>query len=267
MTSEAVPTQPDAPEPVAREAMPRNPALESIAIGAYDQNIFLCPRCTRPLAVGVSRCAGCRVRLVAGVPLLKVSGFVGMGFVIGIALAVGVLSTLALLAGPVAAPNQPPVAAVPSAVPGASVAPGVVDPAVPRAATSALRQSTLINQRLLTDQRRLARVMRSSGSGASEIAPVLRSLAWTVSFGDGLGGTISTWPDAVPFAKSLDSFYGQLARIADDGLSASVSNDKAYRDAGRRMLIVLDRLADIDAGSRALAATANIELPPLTPAS
>jgi hypothetical protein len=89
----------------------------------------------------------------------------------------------------------------------------------------------------------------------------------TVSFGDGLGGTISTWADAVPFAKSLDSFYGQLARIADDGLSASVSNDKAYRDAGRRMLIVLDRLADIDAGSRALAATANIELPPLTPAS
>jgi hypothetical protein len=43
---------------------PRDQADAGPAIGTADANIFLCPRCTRPLAVGVSRCAGCRTRLV-----------------------------------------------------------------------------------------------------------------------------------------------------------------------------------------------------------
>jgi hypothetical protein len=267
MTTDAVPTEVDAPREAApREAAPRDQAMYAMEIGAHDANIFLCPRCTRPLAVGVSRCAGCRTRLVAGVPLLKVSGFIGMGFAVGVALAFGLLATLAFFTGPTVATIEPPVAVVPSAAPGTSAAPGPVDPTVPRAAVSALRQSTLVNQRLLSDQRRLARAMRSSGAGASELAPVIRSLAWTISFGDDLGSTISTWPEATSFAKSLDSFYGQLSRIADDGLSASITNDSAYRDAGRRMLIVLERLTAIDKASRALAAKGNIELPPLTPA-
>ena len=60
----------------------RDSSPESGAIGLPDTNIFLCPRCSRPLAVGVSRCAGCGTRLVAGVPLLKVSGFVGKPLVV-----------------------------------------------------------------------------------------------------------------------------------------------------------------------------------------
>src|SRR6478752_5298390 len=63
---------------------PLDPSTGGAAIGAPDANIFLCPRCTRPLAVGVSRCAGCKTRLVAGVPLLKVSGFVALGLIAGL---------------------------------------------------------------------------------------------------------------------------------------------------------------------------------------
>ena len=61
------------------------------------------------------------------------------------------------------------------------------------------------------------------------------------------------------------SSYLRILRVADQGLSASITNKTAYRDAGRRMLLVLDRLKDLDKASRALAATANVELPPLDP--
>ena len=75
---------------------PLDPSTGGAAIGAPDANIFLCPRCTRPLAVGVSRCAGCKTRLVAGVPLLKVSGFVGLGMIAGLAIVGGIVGALTL---------------------------------------------------------------------------------------------------------------------------------------------------------------------------
>ena len=256
MTTDALPEE---------QERPRDPMIDAIPIGGYDRNIFLCPRCTRPLAVGVSRCAGCGMRLVAGTSLVKVIGFVGMGLLLGVALTVGLVGTLALLAPPTVAPTEPPVASAPSAAPGASGVPVPADPTVPRAALSALRQSALLNQRLLTDQQRLARVMRSSGAGASEIAPVLRSLAWTVGFGEGLGANIATWDAGTAFSKSLDSFYGSITRVADDGLSASIRSDSAYREAGRKMLVVLGRVTDVDKAARALATTAAIDLPPLSP--
>jgi hypothetical protein len=254
MTIDAMPGQPE---------RPTEPALDAFPIGATDSNIFLCPRCTRPLAVGVSKCPGCRTRLVAGVPLLKASGFIGMGLAIGIAVGVGMLGALALLAGPTAATVQPPTAAVPSLAPGQTAAPVPVDPSVPRVATSALRQSALVNQRLLADADRLRRRMASTGSGAAEIAPLLRSLAWTSGFAGGVASDVAAWDDGLSVAKSLASFYASIGRVADQGLSASITNKAAYRDAGRRMLLVLDRLKDLDKASRALAATANVELPPL----
>ena len=254
MTIDAMPGQPE---------RPHEPALDAYPIGATDSNIFLCPRCTRPLAVGVSRCPGCRTRLVAGVPLLKASGFIGMGLAVGITLGVGMLGALALLAGPTVATVQPPAAVVPSLAPGQTAGPVPVDTTVPRAATSALRQSTLVNQRLLADADRLRRRMASTGSGAAEIAPLLRSLAWTSGFAGGVASDVATWSDGIGVAKSLASFYASIGRVADQGLSASITNKTAYRDAGRRMLLVLDRLKDLDKASRALAATANVDLPPL----
>jgi hypothetical protein len=254
MTIDAMPGQPERPP---------DPALDAIPIGAMDSNIFLCPRCTRPLAVGVSRCPGCRTRLVAGVPLLKASGLIGMGLAVGVAVGVALLGGLALLAGPAVATVQPPVAAVPSLAPGQTAAPAPADPTVPRVAISALRQSTLVNQRLLADADRLRRRMASNGSGAAEIAPLLRSLAWTSGFAGGIAADVASWNDGAAVAKSLASFYASIGRVADQGLSASITNKAAYRDAGRRMLLVLDRLKALDKASRALAATATVELPPL----
>lgn len=247
------------------------PAKGPGAIGAPDANIFVCPRCTRPLAVGVSRCAGCGTRLVAGVPLLKASGFIGLGLVAGMLIGGGAVGALTSLGRPVTAPAAvPPVAALPSVVPASappvpSVAP--LPPVVPPAALSALRQSAVVNQRLLADADLLDRAMAATAPSAAEIAPLLRNLASTAAFGDRIASTIGTWDAGVAVSSDLAAFYAAIDRVAGEGLAASVSNERAYRDAGRRMLAVLAGLTDLDAASRGLAATVDVELPPLVPAA
>ena len=253
------------------DALPRDTANASVAMGTPDANIFLCPRCTRPLAIGVSKCAGCGTRLVAGVPLLKVSGFVGAGLIVGLLLGGGGVGAATLLGRPAPATVALPSAGiVPSAAP-ASVAPvpsGVpVAPAVPPAALSALRQSTVINQRLLADAELLSQAMAATAPASTDIAPLLRSLAATASFGDRAATAVGTWDDASLVAADLSAFYASIDRIAGDGLAASLNNARAYRDAGRRMLAALAGVTDLDAASRDLAATVDVELPPLVPAS
>ena len=253
---------------------PLDPSTGGAAIGAPDANIFLCPRCTRPLAVGVSRCAGCRTRLVAGVPLLKVSGFAGLGLIAGLAVGGGIVGALTLAGGATSTAAVAPPAAVPSAVP---VASGValtsaaplssivpVDPAVPAPALTALRRSTTVNQRLLVDADQLARALAARDPSPADIAPLLRNLAATASFGDGIASTVGTWDEAADLSAALASFYGSIDRIAQDALTASITNDRAYKEGATRMLAVLDRLAGLDARTRALATTAGLDLPPLT---
>lgn len=249
---------------------PRDESREPVAIGASDQHIFLCPTCTRPLAVGVSRCAGCGTRLVAGVPLLRVGGFVGLGLVAGMVVGGGLVAAVGALTRPADLPIvQPPVAIVPSAAPAVRAAPAPVAPAipgVPPSALSALRQSTVVNQRLLADGDLLARALAGGDPSAAEIAPLLRGLATNAAFGDRLVPAVASWDDGVAVSQGLAAFYASIARVADDGLAASLTNERAYIDAGRKMLLILDGLTDLDAASRGLAATADTELPPLIPA-
>ena len=254
---------------------PRDLASDGPAIGMPDANIFPCPRCTRPLAVGVSKCAGCGTRLVAGVPLLKVSGFIGLGLAAGLAIGGGIFGALTLLGGRTAAPPVavPPVAAVPSeaappsTVPGTSAVPqpsaAPVDPGVPAAALTALRRTTSVNQRLLADADLLAKALAARDPSPADIAPLLRNLASTASFGDAIASTVGTWDDAADVSTALASFYASIDRISQDALEASITNDRAYQDAGARMLTVLHRLASLDADTRALARTAGVDLPPL----
>jgi hypothetical protein len=249
---------------------PRDASPEPVAIGASDQNIFLCPNCTRPLAVGVSRCTGCGTRLVAGVPLLRVGGFVGLGLVVGMVVGGGLVAAVGSLTRPAAdSIVQPPVAVMPSAAPLVSAAPAPVAPvvpAVPPAALSALRQSTVVNQRLLADGDLLSRALASGNPSAAEIAPLLRGLATNAAFGDRLVPAVASWDDGVAVSQGLAAFYASIARVADEGLAASLTNERAYVEAGRRMLLILDGLTDLDAASRGLAASADTELPPLIPA-
>jgi hypothetical protein len=247
----------------------KNVTIEQAAIGEADANIFNCPRCARPLAVGNSRCAGCGLRMVAGVPLTRVSGFVAAGLVLGLLVGGGLVAAVSLMTRPVATPvTQAPTAVVPSAVPVApSVAAPVIDPAIPAAAASALRQSTTLNQRLLADADRLAAVLATDRPSGAEIAPLLRALASTASFGDRLAPNVAQWADGAAVSESLATFYAAVGRVAEEGLTASVQNNRAYVDAGKRMLVVLDQVTALDSASRELAATADLELPQLGPAA
>jgi hypothetical protein len=240
---------------------------EHFAIGEADADIFNCPRCSRPLAVGISRCAACGLRMVAGTPLVRVSGFVAGGLVLGLLVGGGAVAAMNALARPVDRPvAQAPTTVVPSAAvvgPSQAVPAPVVDPAIPASAVSALGQTTTLNRRLMVDADRLAAALASDHPSGAEIAPLLRTLASTASFGDRLAPTVAGWSDGAGVSQRLVTFYAAVGRIAEEGLAASVQNSRAYVDAGKRMLVVLRGLTDLDAASRALAATADIELPPL----
>ncbi len=249
---------------------PRDGSPEPVAVGASDQNIFLCPSCTRPLAVGVSRCSGCGTRLVTGVPLLRVGGFVGLGLVVGMVIGGGLMAAMGAASRPAdLTAVQPPVAVVPSAGPLVSPAPAPIAPAVaavPPSALSALRQSTVVNQRLLADGDLLAGALAGSDPSAAEIAPLLRGLATNAAFGDRLVPAVASWDEGLAVSEGLAAFYASIARVADEGLAASLTNERAYADAGRKMLLILGGLTDLDAASRGLAASVDTELPPLVPA-
>jgi hypothetical protein len=256
----------------------KNPATEhieqiaQIAIGEADANIFNCPRCKRPLAVGISRCAGCGLRMVGGIPLTRVFAFVAAGLVLGLLVGGGSVVAVTTLTRPVDKPvAQAPTTVTPVAPSAAPVAPTaaapVVNPAIPASAVSALRQSTILNQRLLSDAEKLAAALRAASPSGADIAPLLRTMASTASFGDRLAPAVGDWSDGAAVSQGLATFYAAIGRIADEGLSASVQNGRAYSDAGKRMLAVLAQITELDAASRALATSADVELPPLVPAS
>jgi hypothetical protein len=236
-----------------------------LPIGETDANIFACPACSRPLGTGTKRCPGCSTRLIAGVKLTRAAGFMAVGLTIGVILSSGVMTLMSAVARPadVVVPVAPPVV-TPTQMPIPSAPALVVDPGIPSQALSALRQSTLLNQRVLTDADRLAAALGAAKPSSREIAPILRTLATTASFGARLAGSVADWDEGVVVSQDLATFYAEISGAAEDGLSSSLANTRAYVAAGEQMLKVLAGLDAIDAASRALAASADLELPPLT---
>lgn len=238
----------------------------ALPIGEADANIFDCPGCSRPLATGTSKCPNCGSRLLAGVKLSKASAFIGTGLAIGLLIGGGGMALSAALTPTVAAPpvDAPPVV-TPSQAPVSSVAPPPIDPAIPTAAVSALRQSAEVNQRILVDANLLAAELASGSADGKSIAPILRSLAATAKFGDRLSPAIGTWDQGMLLSQQLVTFYAAIGGAADDGLSAAISNDRAYVKAAERMMQIIAGVTDLDLASRALAAEAKIELPIVGP--
>ena len=237
-----------------------------MAIGVADANIFSCPRCGRPQAVGNGRCAGCGLRMVGGIPMLKVVGFVAAGLMIGLLVAggaIGLVTVLGRSTGTSVANGPAGVTA--SGAPLASGLTRPLDPTISGAAVSALSQSTTVNGRLMSDARRLTAAVGASRPTGSDIAPILRSLVATASLGQRLAPTVGEWAEGATVSGHLATFYASVIRVAEDGLAASIKNNGAYASAGKRMLRLLDDIAGLDAASRSLAATAGINLPPLTP--
>ena len=239
----------------------------SLPIGEVDASIFACPACSRPLGVGTPRCPSCETRLIGGVRASRAAIFVGIGIFTGMILSATLMATMSLTAsrpGELVVADAPPVV-TPSQVPVASAVAPPVDPGIPSGALSALRQSTNLNQRVVADAERLATALAASKPSAADIAPILRTLSSTAAFGAGLAPTVGEWDLASAVSKDLAVFYAAIAQTADEGLSVRLSNTGAYVAAAERMLMIVAGLDDVDAASRALAASADLELPPLIP--
>ena len=140
---------------------PRAQEHGALPIGEIDANIFGCPACARPLGSGSSRCPGCGTRLIARVQAGRAIGFMASGLMIGLLAGGGVMAGISALSRPLDAlpattitGTNPVASAVAVGVaPAASVA--VQVPAIPSVATSALRQSAFVNDRLALDAARL----------------------------------------------------------------------------------------------------------------
>jgi len=247
-----------------RRAVPKTDALP---IGEADANIFACPGCTRPLGTGTARCPGCGTRLVGGVKASRAVAYVGIGVTIGMIVSGGVMTVVSAINRPAAivVADTPPVAVAPTEAPVVVEPPApVVAPGIPNNAVSALRQSTLLNQRVLADAERLSAALAAAKPSSAEIAPILRSLASTASFGARLAPTVGEWDQADAISSDLAAFYADISGAARDGLSSSLASHRAYVAAAQRMLRIVAGLDRIDAATRVVAAAGNLELPPLS---
>jgi hypothetical protein len=200
----------------------------------------------------------------------RAGGFVAIGVVGGVMVAFAIMiGSFAVERAGAVITFALPGTVTPSAVPQASVAavptsaPNVV-PAVPSSAIAALRQTTLLNQRIVADRERLAAAVGARSPKAAAIAAALRSLASDAAIGKRVVAEVADWNEAGAVTAAFVDFYAAVGEKADSGLSASLRNDKAYLKSGRSMLKLLNQLPGLDAGARALTDSIGIKLPPLT---
>lgn len=233
---------------------------EEPLIGAADRT-FACPGCARPLVIGQGRCPGCGSLLVAGVLVRTALFLVLVGSVIGMiggAVIAGVSMGPRLGAAPIPATPAPlPVASI-----GAGTAAGATLPAGVRAG---ILQVAAVNDRLARSRATLTTLLARRGSGAGEIALVLRKVAADVRSGDQAARRLAPWSPAGVLVAEATTLYRSVASVATASLAAPLSDDAAYRTAGRRMLKALAPLGAVDAATLAAAEAAGIALPGGTP--
>ena len=237
----------------------------SLAIGETDTNVFECPGCSRPLEHGTRRCPDCRTQFMLGVPARRAASILAIGTLFGVL--VGGSATGAILSisaaqartAAVVTPSAAPIAS-PGAVP-TQVVP--VEVGVPHAAVSALSGTAVVNGRITVDAETLTAVLARPGASAIEIARALRSLAADAALGIDLAGRLGPWAEASDVQAGLDGFYRSMADTARGALRASFADPAAYRASGAQMVAVLAMLGEVDSASRQLAATVDLELPPV----
>jgi hypothetical protein len=244
-----------------REAQP-----EPLPIGDEDSEIFNCPSCGRPLAVGARRCPGCRARLVLGVQLKRAVLFMLAGTALGIVL------TTAFVAASIALGRPAEAAAGPTPLPAATAEPPAVSapplptvapplPAIPTAAVAALERTAEMNARLAGHIPALTAALAEPSLDTFDVASILRTMTADAAYAAGAAERLGAWDDAADVSAGLGSVYAQVRATALEALSKSLASENAYRTAATRMLVVLAGLAPLDAASRDLAAEAGVELP------
>lgn len=228
---------------------------EPIAVGEVDAHVFNCPRCSRPLGTGTTVCPGCGTRLLFGVRARMALGLLVVGIAVGTLLGGGVMyaarpdGAAGVAAGPGAeASTDPGIAnASPSAPP---LTPAEVG--IPSNAVSALRQAAILDARLTTQGAQLRSLLKNKNVKGIDIARILRSLNSDATFGVDLAPTIAPWRDAATLSNDLGSFYRAVRDSSQASLRASVSDARAYRAAGKRMLTLLGKLPALNATAATL---------------
>jgi hypothetical protein len=247
------------------------PRQEPIAVGEVEKHVFDCPGCGRPLANGAPVCPGCGTRLIFGVKAKMAMGFMVAGLLAGALLGGGVMYAARPddAGGLAAVPDDGaanPGASNPANVAVASPTPTPRSPAdvgIPSQAVGALRQTAKLDARLAAAAVELRAILKRSRSTGNDIAEVLRSLNADASFGVGLAPAVAPWTDAAKLSSDLGSFYRAVRDSSEASLQASVSDTKAYRAAGKRMVTLLAKLTALDATAAALVNAAG--LAPLVP--
>jgi hypothetical protein len=134
---------------------------------------------------------------------------------------------------------------------------------VPAGAAVALSGTALINARITTDAGKLATVLSKANAPTVDVARAMRAVAADAQQGLDMSARLTPWTDAAPVAAKLDTFYRGIVDAARDALRVSLNDGTAYRRAGAELITRVRGLAEVDAASRALAASAGISLPPL----
>ena len=264
------------------KAAPPSPpigASESISIGEIEQTIFSCPKCQRPLAIGVRQCPSCRTHLVSGVQLGKASLFVTIGLVVGMAVG-GAVSGAALLgnsasrdaeiaaavsAALAAAKAQPvPLASVmpvASSRPLATAKPGGGSAGIPSLTRAALVQSAGVHAQMAAAVPVLQSVLAAKEFDTYTVFQVLRSVSGNAVTGRQLAAHIGDWSGGTALETSLMAFYQQVEDTAGEGLDASIRNKAAYKAAAAAMVSLLGGIGALDQQVRAVATEAGVTFP------
>jgi hypothetical protein len=240
--------------------------LPDPAIGEIDAHVFTCPACARPLSNGTARCPGCGVHLIIGLRARQAGGILALGVAIGVL--VGVAVTAVTISASLPSTVQA-AAVLPSAAPAVAV-PSLAPPAITipiqgahTVAMTALSGTAVVNGRIALDATTLRTTLADRAATTADIARALRSLAADAALGSDLTGRLGVWPAAAPVTTDLETFYRSMAGTARDGLRSSLGDNGSYRAAGAAMLKVLAGLGRVDAASRTLAQTVDLELPPV----
>jgi hypothetical protein len=236
----------------------------SLTIGDPDGAIFVCPTCSRPIASGARRCAGCGARFVLDVPLQKAVALVSMGLAVGLLVGAGIIGLFAInrsTAAPAVWTGDPSVPGATSAQPGTN--PGtVVVGRISSGAAAALRGTATINARMAELAVPLAAEINARDFDASAVARLLRRVSVDVGAAEILLPSLSNWDGAAGLTEELRAFYVDLSTAVRSGLAASIRNQSAYKTAAKRVVAILGRQAELDAAGRELAARAGVSLTP-----
>ena len=237
-----------------------------VPIGEIEPHVFACPDCGRPLSDGTSRCPGCGVRLILGVPVKRAGAILALGLVVGflfggvVTAAATSLSAHATSAAGVVDPTPAPVVtAVPGEVP--------VIVGAPQAAVSALSGTAVVNGRISVDSVTLSKTLADRHATSIDIARAVRSLSADAALGTDLVSRLAPWHEAGSVGGQLGDFYRTMSKTATVALRGSLNDVSGYRHSAAQMQAVLVGLGDVDSASRTLAATVGLELAASSPAA